>query len=380
MEQELNRIRVLAENTSDAQRRKLVDDLRDLMISLETSDDTLERIVRAPFELDGAKIGVNLGIFKILSQGDESLNAETLAKTTGADPALLGRLLRYLASVRMIAEVGTNTFAKNNVTRALASEKGENYIDVFYEMVIPTIHELPRFLKKTGYRNPEDRYSLPLQDAFNWKGDLFSFFKADPYRQALFNKHMQVQRGSITNWQTMTTLLKTNQSPDAVLLVDIGGGVGHQCERLRACCPGIQGQIILQDLPEVIKDALSIPGVEVVAHNIFEPQPIRGAKFYYIRGVLHDFSNKQCTKILCGIAGAMEADSALLVDEMILPDGNIHWQATGMDLQMMANHGSQERTRSNWVELLESAGLELKEVLYHGLDAYQGLIVAVKAA
>ncbi|KIA75358.1 hypothetical protein HK57_00187 [Aspergillus ustus] len=378
MEQELNRLGVLAHSATDAQRKRLVENLRDLMISLETIDDTLERIVHTPFEIDGAKIGVNLGIFRTLTQSDASMDAETLAKMTGADPDLLVRLLRYFASARMIAEHGSDSFAANKVTRALASAKGESYVDVFYEMVLPTIHELPNFLERTHYRNPTDRYHLSFQDAFNWEGDLFTFFEADPHRQVLFNRHMQLQRSSITNWGTMATLLATNQSPDAVLLVDIGGGVGHQCERIRANCPNIQGRLILQDLPEVMKNALPIPGVEAMAHNVFEPQPIKGAKFYYLRGVLHDFPDDQCKEILRGIVGAMGVDSTLVIDEMILPDRNINWQATVMDLQMMANFGSQERTRSHWVRLIESTGLMLRDVLYHGLDEYQGLIIAVK--
>jgi demethylsterigmatocystin 6-O-methyltransferase len=122
-----------------------------------------------------------------------------------------------------------------------------------------------------------DRYHLPLHDAFHWEGDSFSFLKADPERQTLFNRHMQLQRDSITNWHIMSNLLESKQSPEGVLLVDVGGGVGHQCERIRTHCPNIKGRLVLQDLPEALKDALSIPGVEAVPHNVFEPQPIKGA-------------------------------------------------------------------------------------------------------
>jgi hypothetical protein len=49
MEQEFDRLRVLAQSTDQVQRRKLIKELRDLMISLETHDDSLERIVQAVF-------------------------------------------------------------------------------------------------------------------------------------------------------------------------------------------------------------------------------------------------------------------------------------------------------------------------------------------
>ena len=39
----------------------------------------------------GAMIGVNLGLFVILSNSEDSMSTESLAERTGADPQLLGR-------------------------------------------------------------------------------------------------------------------------------------------------------------------------------------------------------------------------------------------------------------------------------------------------
>lgn len=74
----------------------------------------------------------------------------------------------------------------------------------------------------------------------------------------------------------------------------------------------------------------------------------------------------------------MRNGSTLLLDEMVLPNSGVNWMATAMDLQMMANVGAQERTRGAWADLLESAGLKLVNIQYHGLDPYQALIFAVK--
>lgn len=82
--------------------------------------------------------------------------------------------------------------------------------------------------------------------------------------------------------------------------------------------------------------------------------------------------------ILGNTVKSMEPHSTILLDELVLPDKNVNWQITGMDLQMMTNMGSQERTRRHWTSLLGSAGLCVKEIKYHGTDAYQGIIVAVK--
>jgi hypothetical protein len=50
------------------------------------------------------KTGCDLGIFKALAESEEPLNIEQLAKPSGADPVLLGRILRYLAATRYITE------------------------------------------------------------------------------------------------------------------------------------------------------------------------------------------------------------------------------------------------------------------------------------
>jgi hypothetical protein len=71
--------------------------------------------------------------------------------------------------------------------------------------------------------------------------------------------------------------------------------------------------------------------------------------------------------------------STILIEEMVLPDKSINWQSAGLDLQMMANLGSQERTRKHWIELLRSVGLQVMDTQYYGLDAYQGVIIAERS-
>ena len=66
---------------------------------------------------------------------------------------------------------------------------------------------------------------------------------------------------------------------DAVLLVDIGGNVGHDLVRFKTQYPDLPGRLILQDLPSVIEAAKpSLPaGIETMDHDFFTPQPVQGA-------------------------------------------------------------------------------------------------------
>lgn len=64
---------------------------------------------------------------------------------------------------------------------------------------------------------------------------------------------------------------------DAVFLVDIGGGLGHDLEELKAKHPDIRGRLLLQDQPEVIAQiSKTADGIELTAHDFFTPQPVKG--------------------------------------------------------------------------------------------------------
>lgn len=62
----------------------------------------------------------------------------------------------------------------------------------------------------------------------------------------------------------------------AVMLVDIGGGYGHEIQEIKKRYPAIPGRMILQDLPETISHVTAAPGTEAMAYNFFTPQLIRG--------------------------------------------------------------------------------------------------------
>ena len=64
---------------------------------------------------------------------------------------------------------------------------------------------------------------------------------------------------------------------NAVFLVDIGGGLGHDLEELKVKHPDIQGPLVLQDQPEVIAQIdKAKDGIEFTAHDFFTSQPIKG--------------------------------------------------------------------------------------------------------
>lgn len=67
------------------------------------------------------------------------------------------------------------------------------------------------------------------------------------------------------------------QGPGEVLLVDVGGGGGEDITDFARQFPAAKGRLVLQDLPEVLgKSSIAEARIELLPHDFFNPQPIRG--------------------------------------------------------------------------------------------------------
>ena len=79
--------------------------------------------------------------------------------------------------------------------------------------------------------------------------------------------------------------------------------------------------------------------------------------------------------ILENLALAMSAESRILIDEVVLPDVNVHWHAAMQDISMGILLGGKERTKTQWEKLVEQAGLKIAQVHTHDISLYHSIIV-----
>lgn len=223
------------------------------------------------------------------------------------------------------------------------------------------------YFELNGYKNPEDAYDAPFQLAYNTKSHYFEWLSQNPTKQEAFNSVMtmsQQLRGA--DWFDIYPVQeKLRGSSDQVLLVDIGGGVGHDLVAFKKRFPDFPGKLVLQDLPQVI-DRIKEPlpeGITAISHSMFDPQPIRGARAYYMRTVLHDFPDKQALEVLARIREAMTEDSVLFIHEHTMTDGlDVPPITATLDIHMMEVFSSLERTEREWVALLQKAGFRVAKV------------------
>ncbi|CCX11100.1 O-methyltransferase-domain-containing protein [Pyronema domesticum] len=156
------------------------------------------------------------------------------------------------------------------------------------------------------------------------------------------------------------------------LMVDIGGSGGHICQAIAKKHKNLR--FIVQDLESVVSDAKvrlangtnpDDSRIEYMAHNFLEPQPVQGADIYFLRFILHDWSDKYASMILRQIAPAMKKGSKIVVNDIVLPGPNevpstVEKIQRSLDLSMMIVLNGKERTRSDWENLVAMADPRLK--------------------
>ncbi|KAL8674145.1 MAG: hypothetical protein Q9224_007506 [Gallowayella concinna] len=166
---------------------------------------------------------------------------------------------------------------------------------------------------------------------------------------------------------------------DAVLFVDIGGGIGHEASALKKRFPNLPGNFVVQDLPTAVAQIQS-GVVKPMAHNFFDEQPVKGALAYYFRNVLHSWGDAECVKILLATHGAIDPSySKLLINQWVVPEKGASSFMTHQDFNMMAVCAGMERTEQQWHALLGEAGFKIERIWSSADAASECLIEAVRS-
>ncbi|KAL9066412.1 MAG: hypothetical protein Q9157_007146 [Trypethelium eluteriae] len=331
-----------------------------------------------PLQASAARIGHDLKIFEALrSSGTKTL--EQLQDMTNANPITLGRLLRYMASVGLIREAGVNQFEANQTCQKLATPEAVTTLTHFFDNGGPLFQAMPAFLRNSNYQDVTDEKATVFQSALKTDLDTYTWFSQNPELLGALVKYMALEQSVRARWLDEYPIERDTQNWDPTLpvFVDVGGNVGHYCALFRHRFPNVPGRVILQDLPHTLAQALQTPGVEALAHDFFEPQPLKGARFYHLGWILHNWSDEKSKHILRQIRSAMGVQSVLLINDMILPETEVPAHAAALDLVMLGGCGGRERTMKEWRDLLGDVGLVIKECIMYNRELCHGIIGVV---
>jgi demethylsterigmatocystin 6-O-methyltransferase len=250
-----------------------------------------------------------------------------------------------------------------------------------FELISPSFMAFPRFLRENGYKNPTDPSNCPWHLGHQTTESPFAWLQSHPQAMDYFLPWMATNREGLSifldAYPYRDHLQNTNS--EVPLFVDIGGAMGHQTTEAKKRIADIPGRVVLQDLPPVIeqvKDNL-IAGVEAMPYDFFTPQPVSGARIYYMRNILHDWPNDKCKEILQNTASAMTPDSVLLIDDMVLPEVGAPWRATQLDMAMITCLAATERTESQWRDLFEESGMKIVKIVQYSEECQECVIAIV---
>ena len=139
-----------------------------------------------------------------------------------------------------------------------------------------------QFFREQGYKVPTDASDGAFQWTFKTKKSYFEHIHSDPERSRDFNAFMSGNRSTRIHWIDWFPLESailsgaSNEAND-ILLVDVGGGIGHDLVKFLNKYPSAWGRLMLQDLPSVIQslEGLSL-GIQAMGHEFFTPQAVKG--------------------------------------------------------------------------------------------------------
>ena len=291
---------------------------------------------------------------------DEPLDAVSLATATQAHAPSLARLLRALTAIGVLNETEDRRYTVTQLGATLRRDAPGSMrawtLLVFSDDQGKAWEALPHSVR-TG------------EHAFRhiFGADIWTRLAARPDAAKLFDDAMQSLTQGVNG-----PLITHYPFGNYKWIVDVGGGNGALLLPVLARHPAMR--VTVFDLPHVAEGArLRIAQLglsdrcEAVGGDAFVAVP-SGADAYVLKGVIHDWEDKEAIAILCTCRAAMKSGSKILLIERLLPeridpDDALTRAKFIHDINMFINPGGRERTEAEFRNLLAKAGLRLTHVM-----------------
>ncbi|CAF2062756.1 unnamed protein product [Rotaria magnacalcarata] len=375
-----------------------------------------DNIVHSPIELKGLSKYVSLvihrgveraiwafcelGIADIMAGYQAPITASELSKLNGNNwnAEFLYRLFRVIADADIITELTVNSENSNKYDhpeekiRFQLTEDGliltSNHFSKARDMIRL---ELDPILEKTtacfpslikfGYKN-----GTGFEQAFGCK--VFDYFQ-----KAENNKFANIFDNAMATYSSYmaSSMVSVIDFTRFHKLVDIAGGLGTLLSSILEKNQSLQG--ILFDLAHVIENAKMINPNEFqrkqiepnryhfVEGDMFKSETIPPADAYILKHILHDWDDEKCIEILKSICDANKTQvkktiTVFIVETVTLSNDKDNLEAHVLDLVMLSETGSKERTLPEYISLLNKSGYEMKQL--YRTNSLCSIIEAVK--
>ncbi|GAB4841014.1 hypothetical protein Ancab_039669 [Ancistrocladus abbreviatus] len=300
-----------------------------------------------------------LGLLDIIYKAGGHLSAAEIAAhlpTKNPKAAfVLDRMLRLLSAFSILS-CKTRSLDDGSVERVyglaptgkflVGDENGDGFVATGL-----CVHYRPNLKKWHYLKDAVLEDIVPFEKAYGMP--FFHYGSIDPVFNKAFNRAM-----AATTTLNMKKILETYNGFNRIrVLVDVGGGTGANLNLIISKYPNIKG--INFDLPQVVQDAPSYPGIEHIGGSMFEMIPKGDAIF--LKSVLHNWGDEDCVKVLKSCYEAIGENGKVILVTAVAPEaGETSFEAkfvTELDMMMLANFAvARERTKNELNALAKAAG------------------------
>ncbi|HEY1298319.1 MAG TPA: methyltransferase [Chloroflexota bacterium] len=278
----------------------------------------------------------------------------SLATATGVDACALGRILGLLAA-NGIFKLHDGEVQHTPASRLLRTDDPQSMRATVGWLGSPIMRESFDALEHTV------RTGSPAAEHVA-DGGMWTYLAEHPAEGRLFEEAMTGK----AHGQIARVLALYDFSSFGVI-GDIGGGYGHLLRAVLDTAPDAQG--VLFELPRVIDQVVGIASERLrLKAGDFFVDTLPTCDAYVLMQVIHDWGDEQAVKILTAVRRVAPSRARLLLIETIIPDDPHPNWAKVLDIYMLTAHGGQERTRSQYAELLGAAGFQLERAIDLGAD------------
>ncbi|KAI9143695.1 O-methyltransferase-domain-containing protein [Paraphysoderma sedebokerense] len=289
------------------------------------------------------------------------MDTKTLAEKTKVDADRLGRVMTLLYSHGMFKKNQKGQWCNNRLTATLRADHPASVKALVEHFTDESYMGFEKLLETVKAGGEGSSFDIHMGESFwtyldreenDWRRERFA--QAMICQSNIVNKSLLVD----FNW---------SQFQDKTIC-DVGGGFGGFSAELLRMNPSFK--LILFDRPKTAQDANQhwkkehgdlINRVQFVGGDFFKKVPANG-DVYFLRTILHDWSNPQSSRILRTIHSSIpdhrKGDVRIVIADLEVTDPPTTLVAH-VDMQMLAIINGRERSKIEMDKLLEGAGFKL---------------------
>ncbi|KAL8838358.1 MAG: hypothetical protein Q9170_002165 [Blastenia crenularia] len=351
----------------------LPEDVEEVRNSLIDTTNTLKQLaqghVAVPMEIGFGSTGILSlrAIYSFKLADAVPLTGSTtyadIAEKTSLSEGLVRRFLRPAMCSHIFSSPTPDTVAHTASSRLFVTEPDwRDIIGLQTDELSPATTRTFEALKQFGDTGEPQHTAFALQNG----KPIFEVLGSDPERGRRFGSAMRHwTKGKAYGLEHLAQGYDWNSIDQAgAIVVDIGGGHGSVSQVLAKATKNIK--FVVQDLPGTVEQAKKeIPSdmsgrIEFIAHDFFTEQPTKEADVFFMRWILHDWSDKYCVKILRALVPAMKRkEQRIVLYEYVLsevPDTRLTERTVAnFDMVMLSCFNGAERTAAAFKDLLKLA-------------------------